>query len=180
MGFTDPQTVNNPTAGQPATAPWGDAVRDAAVYLATGKPRARVYNDAAISIVTSGTPQALTFNAERYDTGGTHSLVTNTGRLTVPTGEGGVYCISGHVAFASHATGRRHLSIFVGNGTTEIASVQVAAVNGASTRLSVTTDYALAAGDFVTLWVTQDSGAALNVTASGNYSPEFSFMWMST
>jgi len=39
--------------------------------------------------------------------------------------------------------------------------------------MSITTQYWMNAGEFVRLQAFQDSGAALQVNESGNYSPEF-------
>lgn len=177
MPLIDPQTVNNPTAGAIAPASWGDAVRDGIVYLGTNKPRCRVYNSANISLTTA-TTTALTFNSERYDVGGCHSTSSNTSRLTVPTGEAGVYTIGGAVEFASNTTGERILAIRL-NGTTDLARQRVDSAGG-QVALTVFTDYALVAADYVELTAYQSSGGALNVLATGNFSPESWMRWVST
>ena len=177
MPHVDPNTVSDPTTGQPILAAWGDVVRDNQEYSARNKPHCRVYNSAAISLATSNVDQALTFNSERYDVGGCHSTASNTGRITIPSGEGGKYLITGHVEIASNATGDRQLSIRL-NGSTAIAAQRVGANASSVTIQSLSVVYALAAGDYVELWALQSSGGALNVTASGNYSPEFTAMWL--
>lgn len=135
--------------------------------------RARVFNN-TFTTITSAVVTPLTFNSERYDVGGCHSTVSNTGRLTVPTGKGGVYHIGGCVQFASNGTGERILDIRL-NGTTFIAR-QRDTVNTATTHtLNVSTDYLLAAGDFVELVVFQNTGGALNVDSQVSLSPEFWF-----
>ncbi len=131
---------------------------------------ARVFNTAAISIAVSGTNQALTFNAETYDTASFHSTLSDTGRLTMPYP--GTYIISGHVQFASNATGFRQAFIRR-NGTEALASLLVQAVNGAVTVLSVSTAFLFSVNDYVELVVTQTSTAALNVDAVDFYTPYF-------
>lgn len=131
---------------------------------------ARVFNTAAISITTSGTNQALTFDSETYDLGDLHSTSVNTGRLTFPYA--GTYIVSGHVEFASNATGYRQAFIRR-NGSEALASLLVPAVNGAVTVLSVSTLFLFAVNDYVELVVTQTSGAALNVDAVNFYTPYF-------
>lgn len=132
---------------------------------------ARVYNSANIS-TTSGADTALTFDSERYDTDTIHSTSSNTGRLTATTA--GKYHISGTVAFAANGTGARGLGIKL-NGSTFIALVRLPAVAGGSdiTALTIDTEYDLSATNYVELIAYQTSGGSLNVSAGGNYSPEF-------
>lgn len=132
---------------------------------------ARVYNDAAISITTSGTPQALTFNTERYDTDAIHSTVSNTSRLTLPYA--GKWLIIGQVEWVANATGRRQVSIVL-NNTTSIASIieQTPSATIVSRQI-ITTIYSFAANDYVELSVLQTSGGALSVNSQSALSPEF-------
>lgn len=136
----------------------------------TGPAQARVRNSANISIITLGTPQFLTFDTERWDTGDFHSTSVNTSRLTAPTA--GLYDIGACVEFASNATGSRQVALVV-NGSAFIAIVEVPAVSGRGTVLEVGTQYQLAATDYVEVRVRQDGASPLNVTAATNYSPEF-------
>jgi hypothetical protein len=142
-------------------------------------PAARVYNSTTISHATSGTAQTLTFDSERFDTDSIHSTSSNTSRLTCNTA--GVYLISGCVQFAFHATGRRQLAIAL-NGPTLIALRTQPAVTTDSgvTVVTIQTVYKLAATDYVELVANQTSGAALNMSAAGNYSPEFTMAYMGT
>lgn len=136
----------------------------------------RVYNNANISIATSGVSQALTFNSERYDNFGIHSTSSNTSRLTAP--RSGIYNIFGHVEFASNATGQRYIVIYA-NGTTNIAvEGKTAMAGGLSTFCSVSTMYSLAAGEYVELLANQTSGGALNVLSTASMSPEFGMMYV--
>lgn len=177
MPFTAPGTGHNPSSGAVIPSAWGDSVNDAAAYLGANKPRARVFNSAAQSL-TSGTLTALTFDSERYDVGDCHSTVSNT-RLTVPTGEGGLYHIFGSVRFSLNATGARSIYIQI-NGTTRVAQVELDACSSSVTNLVIATDYGLIAGDYVELFAWQTSGGALNVDSIGNHSPEFGFRWVAT
>jgi len=132
---------------------------------------ARVYNSTNVSHATSGTNQAVTFNTERYDDAEYHSTSSNTSRLTIA--QPGRYRVGGCLAFAANATGVRYAQLRV-NGTTYIAIQGSVSMGGAvATILTVETDYEFAAADYVELVGYQDSGGALNMTASANYSPEF-------
>lgn len=131
---------------------------------------ARAYNSANISCA-SGAAVLLTFDSERYDTDTIHSTSSNTGRLTATTA--GKYQITGQAAFATNATGARGLFIRL-NGTTELAHVRQPAVAGTDISiLNVSTTYDLAATDYLELLAYQTSGSTLNVSAFGNFSPEF-------
>lgn len=139
-------------------------------------PAVRVFHSANQSL-TSATLTALAFDSERFDQAGgaastQHDTVTNNSRLTCRYA--GVYQISGTISFAFNATGVRLARIRV-NGTTTVASIQVQAVTSGSntTDIMISTLYSLAVNDYVELLGFQDSGGALNVAVSGNYSSEF-------
>jgi hypothetical protein len=129
---------------------------------------ARVYNSGALTITTA-TTTTLTFDSERFDLGGLHSTSSNTARLTAPVD--GVYAIFGHIRWDNNATGVRELIVRL-NGATIIAAEKDDAA-GEAMGQSLATLYQLAAGDYVELRARQTSGGNLNVTATGNYSPEF-------
>ena len=67
-------------------------------------PSVRAYNNAAIDPAT-GSWVTLTFNAERWDTNDMHSTVSNTERLTIPTGGDGIYTIDGGALFDTSGVG---------------------------------------------------------------------------
>lgn len=138
-------------------------------------PCVRVYHNANQSITTA-TLTALAFNSERYDQAGNaadtqHDTSTNNSRLTCKYA--GVYSIKGCAEFAANATGQRQVRIRL-NGSSYIALENDPTSSGTNgTVLAVSADYSLAVNDYVELVVFQDSGGNLNVTATGNYSPEF-------
>lgn len=175
MAYTSPNSAR--ATNYVVTAANWNELADDIKWLAETHPSARVFNSATISITTSGTAQALTFNSERWDIGGTHSTASLTSRLTVPSGGDGVYAIGGSARFAANATGDRQLQILV-NATTPIA-IQAVPTSSASadTILTIETLYRLVAGDYVELYARQTAGAALNITFAVNYSPEFWFEW---
>lgn len=166
MGWTTPRTwVTNEVV---TSAQLNTHVRDDLSALASC---ARVYNSANIAI-SNATNTALTFDSERFDNGGFHSTVTNTGRLTAPFA--GVYLIGAHIAWEPNATGQRLLTLRVNGGTT-FASTQNSGATANDTS-SVAAAYALAATDYVEVVVFQDSGSAKNVNTVSAISPEF---WIS-
>lgn len=138
------------------------------------RPVARAYNNAAIAL-SAGAWTTLTLNSERTDTDGMHSTSTNTSRLTVPSGGAGQYLIGAHVEFDSSAIG---VGLYVAvrillNGATTIAraTLQPSFGDALDATISLLTLYPLAVADYVEMQAY--STQALNVLASGNYSPEF-------
>lgn len=151
-------------------------LRDDVGFLAT-PPSCRVYNNANISHSSSGSNQYLTFNTERFDTDTMHSTSVNTGRITFTTA--GKYLVGGNITFAANSTGQRGVHVRL-NGTTVIANYGCETVaGGLETPLFVVGYYAFSASDYIELGCLQNSGGALNVLASGNYSPEFWAVWQS-
>ena len=112
--------------------------------------------------ITTGTPTAVTFDTETHDTLAMHDAGSPS-RITVPTGQGGVYLITGTVSFAANATGYRSAAIYwdgaqvaisyaMNTGAGDISSATVTAVAGTA-----------AAGAYFQLYATQTSGGDLAV-----------------
>lgn len=139
------------------------------IFDAHFQPCARVTHNANQS-TTTGVSFTLAFNTERFDTDTIHDTVTNNSRLTCKTA--GKYLVTGNVSFAANATGIRQLQIKL-NGATTVGAVGWSASSAGTTDLVVVTLYDMAVNDYVELIAAQNSGGALNVLATGNYSPEF-------
>jgi hypothetical protein len=143
-----------------------------------GAPMCRVYNSSTLSSFTDG--NAVTFDSERYDIGGMHSIVSNTSRITVPSGGGGVYhlgaCIRGDIVSPTDAVLQVNLRL---NGTTFLASQNMINVDTTNAMfVAVATDYALAAADYVEVTVAWSGGSSCNITAASNRAPEFWARWV--
>jgi len=115
-----------------------------------------LYSTAGQSISTS-TLTAVTFANEHIDTDSFHSTVTNTDRITIPSGKDGKYFIYGQVRYDTNSTGRRVAYIQL-NNTTDLAVGED--TPGASTKTTVKTSiiYSLVAGDYVRLNTFQTQG----------------------
>ena len=163
------QAPPNFAAGAVLTEAQLDTLSDDISFLAN-KPRVRVYNSAAISI-PHDTATALTFNSERFDTDTMHSTAVNTGRITFTTA--GTYLVGATLQFADNATGNRQVAIRLNGSTLLDVRTFPAYSTGGGSMLGTATLYAFSAGDYVEVRVYQNSGAALDVVASGNHSPEF-------
>ena len=133
---------------------------------------ARAFNTAA-QVITTSLITAITLNSERFDTSGFHDTATNTSRMTVPAGLGGMYVISGSLEWAAGATGQRAIFLRL-NGTTDLAGSRHDAAAASVTTHTISTIYQLAATDYVELVVFHTQGADLSTAAAGNRSPELS------
>ncbi|GAH39115.1 unnamed protein product, partial [marine sediment metagenome] len=82
------------------------------------------------------------------------------------------YLLIGQIVFAINATGNRGIVIRL-NGVTSLARAKQVCVAGVPPALVVSTIYDLSVGDYVELLGFQTSGDVLDVSSTGNYSPEF-------
>ena len=88
---------------------------------------------------------------------------------SIVIGQDGFYNITANLGFASNATSRRLVLIYV-NGS-DRAGVQVGASPAGTTLLSISTNLWLVAGDEVQLYGLQQSGGALNTVGSSGVTP---------
>jgi hypothetical protein len=122
--------------------------------------------------VNNTTFTVLAFATERWDTNTFHDTVTNNSRLTIPTGKTGKYIVSAGIEWAVSSVGERFIGIRK-NGTTFLRIVTQTPTTVSDMRMMVSAIVSLAATDYIEVLVWQNTGGALNVVASGDYSPEF-------
>jgi len=120
-------------------------------------PRCSVYSSVDI-LTNTGTWKTLDFDSELYDKGNMHDTVTNKSRVTIPTGESGLYLILAQICFESNATGYRQGQI-TKNGTTLIMTFEKPAPAPGHTMLQLYQVIELAAGDYLEMKGYQNSGA---------------------
>ena len=131
---------------------------------------ARITATAAQSL-TNNTLTKITFNTasstpttDSYDPQAWFDNAND--RITI--GQAGFYNITANIGFATNATGRRLVQIYV-NGS-DRGSVNVTAATAGTTLLTVSTNVYLAATDYVEVHALQQSGGALNtVSVTGVY-----------
>jgi hypothetical protein len=123
-------------------------------------------SEAADQSITSATVTAITFGTEAYDTDAYHSTVSNTSRLTVPTGLGGYYSIKGFARWDAITTGTYRRWWIRANGVTsyDLGLVEPEATGWSGMVVGI--DLLLAATDYVELCVDHDRGSALNIKSS--------------
>jgi len=144
-------------------------------------PACAVYNSAAIPL-TNGDWTTLTFDSERFDTDAMHSTSSNTSRLTIPAGGAGWYSLDLNVtiSLASGSPGNTDVALrFILDGTTVFKQWKL-------NNLVAMGDYSLSALYYFSsasyiqsqVYVNPDGGtSSLEITANGNYSPEFRAIW---
>lgn len=167
------------TAGEIPTAAKLTMIKTAGDFWAL-TPRCGVVANAAQSIATSPTVFVLftAWNAETFDivqSGDSpmHDTVTNPERIFIRTT--GKYQISGQVTFDANATGFRSLMLRANSGGSPAGGTTLYSTSqgaGASGRTSVPISPVvtpLSAGDYIEVFVLQNSGAALLTTGGGGY-----------
>jgi hypothetical protein len=113
--------------------------------------------------IANGTLTAVDYNNETFDTDGFHDTVTNTTRLTIPTGKGGKYLFYAKVRWANSATGARFGQFKINNTSSYNALRCIGQLSGDSTIFTYSDIYSLSAGDYVEHIVYQSSGGNLNL-----------------
>ena len=121
----------------------------------------KAYNNTTQSI-PNATATALTFNAEEADTDAFHDNGTNPSRLTIPTGQGGVYLVTAFAYFGINGTGNRFLWLRVNGSAVRGGGASEEGHLTRDTRLGLAAILVLAAGDYIEAFVQQDTGGAFN------------------
>jgi hypothetical protein len=128
--------------------------------------------------IANSTDVAVLFDVETFDVGGYHSTVTNTSRITIPSGKGGYYQFNYNVMWASNSSGLREVMLFK-NGT-RVQYYTALAISSGSQSQAITMIQAGAVNDYFEVYVFQNSGGALNLqgTATAQGSSSFSCSYL--
>lgn len=113
-------------------------------------------------------------NLERFDTDNYHDLVTNSNRITIPSGKAGKYLITGCVSWelnTGNVTIRVRITHSGADGGIEL-SKYVPSASAHSGRLTVTEIVDMAVGDICRLGVSHNRGLDMDVENVGVLSPE--------
>lgn len=120
-----------------------------------------VYLSGAVTIA-NGTETTINWDAEHYDTDSIHSTSSNTSRLTVPTGKGGKWLMVAHCEFGDGGSaGYMSVNVYK-NGDLLNYNYMYRQASYAS-ALNTSNIYDLAAGDYIELKFTQNSGGNLGI-----------------
>lgn len=148
----------------PFTPPGGSAGdiqinNGAGGFAGEAKLNCTAYLNAAQSLPDS-IQTAISWDAESFDNGGLHSLVTAPTRFTVPVA--GIYLLVAQIEFAASAVGAFRSCRWFLNGTTILAFNILPPHATMVTRMNCSALVSLAANDYVEFYANQDSGGALN------------------
>lgn len=127
--------------------------------------------------INNATYTAITFDSENFDTDGFHSTVTNTSRITIPAGLGGKYLITFTAGYAASATGIRGSALYKNGSQTHIM-FQVSASSAADHFFAGSQIMNLTAGDYVEIFLYQNSGGALDVKGLSDNATTFSCQYL--
>jgi hypothetical protein len=122
--------------------------------------------------VAIGQDTLLSFGSERYKVGITHDTGTP---WTFTVQVAGLYLIGARLAFSENPNGRRIMRIVEGTGLTNIARKNKMAVAFDLTYIDAVTEWPLAAGQSVSVYVQHNADVALVIPRQPNASAEF---WM--
>lgn len=157
-------TARTFVAGEIETAAFMNSLGSAVTFL-LNPPRCSVYMGTTGLALTTGVAAMATFDTEAYDTDNMHSTSSNTSRLTAQTP--GLYRFTGQYNFGSNATGTRQIALFK-NGAAQ-GYVAGAGLSAQSALLEITKEIQMAAGDYVELQVTQNSGGTITAPVGVPY-----------
>ena len=99
----------------------------------------------------------MNWGSESFDTDGFHSTVTNTSRITIPSGKGGYYKVHGTINWDNNTTGERITSIYK-NGSAIHYGYSAPGIAVASSVLTIMN---LSVSDYIEIYVYQGSGGNL-------------------
>ena len=175
--YTKQTWVDGSGGGTPVSAARLGVVEEGILDVSQA-PAVGVYHNAAQSIPT-GAVTALAFNSERFDQAGGvaathHDNVTNNSRLACLYA--GIYLIDISYEWAASNAGTvRDVNLRL-NGATTIATDRKLPVATVTQNGGISRIYQLAVNDYIEVAVYQDTGAGLNMNATGNRSPEFTMI----
>ena len=109
-------------------------------------------------LIANSTTTAVTWNTERIDTDGFHSTVSNTSRITIPTGLGGYYNVFGSFIIKKGAATSVEIFLYKNGSSIGNAIVSVPSTTVNFTQLYYTAFLSLAATDYIELYARQNAG----------------------
>jgi hypothetical protein len=115
---------------------------------------------------------AITWDTETFDTNTYHSTVTNTSRITIPSGKAGYYRVTTRITFAGVTTFRSRQVRLYKNGSGFELFNQVSsgtATDGDDNSYELNTVVNLAVADYLEIYAYQLSGSSLAVRGNAQF-----------
>ena len=123
-----------------------------------------LYDTNSTQSIASGTDTVVTFNSEDFDTDGFHSTVSNTGRITIPSGKNGKYLVNAG-GFFNNITGNKEGRLYK-NGSQIVTN----GISGSQTGVAgfwINYIISLVATDYIELRVVQNTGGNADLYKGG-------------
>lgn len=151
--------------GVPTAGDLNNQLRDNALHVAA--PAMCQATRTSTQSIPSSVLTVVLLTSEDWDTDAFHSTSSNTSRLTIPSGLGGIYQLEANIQWTPSITGQRIVTLLK-NGVAQTPNLDTALIPNAGVAPNTTAvrSISLAAGDYVELQVFQDSGGALTLTGA--------------
>jgi hypothetical protein len=107
--------------------------------------------------IATATNTAILWDAEHFDTDGYHSTVTNTSRITIPSGKAGKYLICGMTEIALLSATKVQTIIYLNGSIVQYAGDYQGTGTNVKGPYSIVLD--LAVNDYIEIFARQDSGS---------------------
>jgi hypothetical protein len=133
-------------------------------YNLAGLARSKAYR-VANQAIPNATPTAIAFDGNYWDQGGVHSTSVNNTRFTVPAGQSGMWRIEACVLLNTAISGKAYARVYK-NGVFVFGNGQAILSASIQQYVNVQASDVAVAGDYFEVYITQDSGASLNVIGS--------------
>ena len=179
--------------GDVGTEGWADQVRDNFDWVThrpnagsqSGAPAARLGRASTEAGWPSGSGIPFLNADTYYNRGGLITVSGAEATLIVPTGGAGIYEIGGAArlacTYAGSGSGEVGISLAIGAATLDYVSRPSEVGSGSTVkthRLSLSTEYLCAEGDYIQLVLLHTNQSNVDVVSSGAYSPVLWARWM--
>jgi hypothetical protein len=136
---------------------------------------ARLSNSATTS-VSSGVNTAITWDQEVFDTDAFHSTVTNTSRLTIPSGKGGKYLFVIRLLFPTSTSGTMDVALRKNGSEYTYNATAISTLGNVTTHLETVVEASVS--DYFEAYVFQNSGTSKTLVTQFVSTSEFSCAYL--
>ena len=145
-----------------ATAPEWGAASSTPSFIGVA-----VSNSSSSQSVANNTQTAITWATETFDTDAFHSTVTNTSRITIPSGKNGYYQVGAVIETDDSSTGLRELSIYKNGSAVQRTLITPSETQFLNPSIRIDLPMNLAVSDYIEVFYRQTSGNSQTPTTSG-------------
>ena len=167
IGSTNTSTINLGVSGDTVNIPSGVTIANAGTatgFGGTNTPAFLARLSSTTQSIADDTYTKIQFNTEVYDTASAYDNSSNY-RFTVPSGQGGKYFIYSAVRMAS-SSATLTLNLRLNGSNAGFSSLK--AVSGELQTITLMYSKDLSAGDYLEVYLRQQSGGSLNASGDSN------------